>query len=405
MRVKRSTILNNMQPQDHAVIFCMYYLICITVLDYALSGALIVSFSSYLSILIELSVTVYLVYCNGWKLKVNTCGIISIAILSSCLLFTMMHAGVKNSVFALFKEYNIVFVCVVLASFKYEKEVVGRILKIFIVFGVSALIFSVVFENFFTQVTHASNAYTVTIESFFGNKNQFGRILYLSAVSAFIYYVSVPCKKMYLLVTILLSVATVFSFSRTSLVALLAFYGVCFLLKSKMSIFKRLLILLGIIIILAAIFSSESAVEYMNKIIIRKDADLSSRTVLWSIGLEYVHNHPLIGAGEYMAENIIHAKGMLLSEFHSEYIYRLVSSGIPVTALYIFLINDQMRSLLKQRKRNPYAILCVSGVISFMVYMCFEQCSIYRFSIEGMLLATFLCIVPNIKYGVDERTI
>lgn len=404
MHVKQSITFNKTQPQNRAVIFCMYYLICITLLDCIFSGTPIVSIFSYSSILIELVITIYIIYCNGWKLRINISGIISIIILTSCLLFTMLNAGFKSSIFALFKEYNIVFVCVILSGLKYDKSVINQIIKIFVLFGLSSLVFSILFEDFIAQAIHASNAYTVEIESFFSNKNQFGRVLYMSAVAAFMYYVNEEHRSVYLVITVILSFATVFSFSRTSLVALMFFYGTYYILKSKMSVVKRFLVLFCIIIFFLVIFSNENIVEYVNRIIVRKDADLSSRMNLCNIGLEYTYNHPFFGAGEYMAENIINSKGLFFSEFHSEYIYRLVVSGIPITILYGFIIYVQMKRLFKQRYTNSYAIVAFSGFISFMVYMCFEQYPVYRFSIEGMILATLLYMIPNINMK-NERNV
>lgn len=384
-----------------AILTCSVILLVVAVLfSFLFPETMVAASLSYILVTYELIVSAYLIYSNRGLLLIDYEGIVAIVYIITCFYFTTIHAGLVNSVTAVFKEYIIIFVCVFLKCRTYSFKGFKRNLNIVILFACLALIVSVINDNMINTVIHITNVYEADIHSIYSNKNQFGRLLYLAAVCSFFMYIISSRKvnrRFYFLITGIFSLATVITFSRTSLLALGVFFAFYYLFNLKGNLFKHFILIVSIVIVVFIILSNDALYDYIITFIVRKEVGIDERSGIWMAGINYISKHPLVGAGEYMAENIIHAAGMHIDEFHNEYIYRMVASGIPVALLYLGIIIERFITIINNRKNNPVMNCSIAMLISLLAYMFFEQYSIFQFSATGIVVIMFLYIAPNIK--------
>lgn len=361
--------------------------------------SIIAKSSSYVIVCFELLVSAYIIFYSNGILKINIEGFVACIYIVSSFFFTMVNAGYVDAVIAVFKEYVVIFVCIFLNRGTYSMKRFNFILKIIVSFAILSIVFSIVEDNFIGKIVNLTNVYEADIKSFFSSKNQFGRFLYLSTICTFFlstYYTKKSKKRKYVALTGILTLATVLTFSRTSLLAIGMFFCTYYLITSKRNKLKKIMIIFTGLIIFYIIISIPVISDYISHFIIRKEVGMGSRTDIWAIGLDYISKHPLIGSGEFMAEKIINSGGINISEFHNVYIYRMVVSGIPIAMLFILILIKRFSVIKYNFENNPIMSCSKAMFISLLVYMFLEQYTIFNFSITGIIVIMFLYVAPNI---------
>ena len=391
------------QISDRILKILSVFFMLIILIEYIFPFSSISAVVPYVSVLVEVTISVYLLFYDNWEMPSSIEGYIAIIYIISTFFFTLIHVGIVSAITAVCKEYFILLVCVFLKDRDYTRDAFDKILKMVLGFAILSLIVAVLFDDMLGKVLGFANVYAADIKSFFISKNQYGRFLYLASICTFCLYMyskNESKKKWYLIFTGILTLATALTFSRTSLLSLGIFYISFFLITSNENIKRNILFVVIGIVAIVFILNNDFLMNYISRFIIRKDVGIESRSDIWIIGLDYIKQHPLIGAGEFMAEKVINAGGINLFEFHNEYIYRMFVSGIPMTILWCVLVIKRIIVLINNRKINPILNVSSAMFISLGVYMYFEQYGIFQFSITGFMVILFLYIAPNI---VDDN--
>ena len=389
----------NIKLSDCMLKILTAYMILIVLVKFYLANTAVSAMIPYASVVLEAALSVYIIYYNKWNLSLNSEATISILYLITTLYFTMMHAGYASAITAVFKEYVVLFVCVFLRNRTYTMKTFKNVIRVLVVFGVITILAAMVYDNMLSEAIHPTNIYMADIKSFFNSKNQFGRVLYLSTICVFFLFTT--CEKkvgkiFYLALTAVFGLATAMTFSRTSLMSVALFFLFYYFLTPKEKTSRKIAVIAFGVLAFLFVVTNDFLMDYITRYIIREDVGIESRSDIWVIGLEYIQHHPLVGAGEYMAEKVINQGGIPLFEFHNQYVYRMFVSGIPMAILWGWLIIKRFIVLIKKLKTNPIMDVSLAMLLSFMAYMCLEQYSIFQFSYTGLFIILFLYIGPNV---------
>ncbi len=401
------TVENSGLAADGAYLFLIWYLMLEIVMIHLMPGSILQTVSPYILFGSELLIVFLFLRQSNWTLKIGDEAAISAIILITVMVFTCLHAGPVSMIVAVAKEFAIFFMCVFFTNDHCSLNAYLRILRMAVGFGLIALAYALIHDRALSIIIHMQNAYSTEIMSFWGGKNAFGRFLYIATVCAFTMHIA--RKEGYtdgfcgtLVCTAVLALGLVFTFSRTPLLSICVFFTSYYFLTNKTNRTRNLLLAAAALLVLIFMFTNDAIVGYLDRFILRKSAGLAGREDIWEVGLSYIRRHPIIGAGEYMAEEIIHRGGIDISEFHNAYIYRCVASGIPVFLLYVYLWVKMLRRLYACRSRNVFANCSISLGYSVLAYMMLEQYSFYHISLEGVLIAIFMYCVPFMEFDEGE---
>ena len=94
---------------DKIIRILLLVFMLIVLIGFVFPHSAIVATIPYLSVLIEIGMSVYLLYYDNWEMSSNIEGYIAIIYLVSTLFFTLMHVGIVSAVTAVCKEYFILF--------------------------------------------------------------------------------------------------------------------------------------------------------------------------------------------------------------------------------------------------------------------------------------------------------
>ena len=398
-RMLESIDNNQQQSVDRFIVFLFYYFFLTIIIGSLDTTGLFSSIFNYLNTFILIILSILICRSNKYVLTINYLGLAGLICYISSILFTSMHVGISSALFTMAKEFPLIFYFVFLSTYKMSYKSFLHSLKILIGFCFFSILYAVLFQDMVPVLLNMNNAYAVDIHSFFYGKNQFGRLLYLGSVSAFTIFCierNIGKKsKFYFLTFIILAFFTVLSLSRAALLALFVFLISFFIFSSGGKLTRNVFILLIALFFLIIVSLNSDLVSYLDRFIFRSNVGLSSRDVVWNIALSYIQEHPLIGSGEYMAEAIIHAGGVDLSEFHNQFLYRMVANGLPIFVLYVSIFLKIAGLLFRKIRRSPLYCCSLAVFISLLVYMLFEQFTIFHFSLDALVFLVFILFVPD----------
>ena len=376
----------------------IFYFIYEILFDCFLPGSVLMQISPYILFGLELFSMLYLVRCSRWKLRMGPEAFAALIICVGNTLLTARHTGPVDVAKTFANQTAIFFVCCFFTTYRCSEEGFYKILKIIAGFAVAAILYSVVLEGAVSTILHMSNAYAKEITSFWYGKNPYGRFLYIAEVCAFTGLVLDRYQGKsgfrWTAVCVVIFAGIIFTFSRTALLTVSVFFAMYLILTTGNHKLRNVLIAVLVAGILLFMFSDRSIMAYLEKFIFRNKAGLAGREDIWKVGVDYIMTHPFLGTGEYMADDILHAAGLDHSEFHNAYIYRMITSGLLLSLLYVYLWGMRLRKLWRSRRKNPAVNCSLALAVSLLVYMLAEQYSYYRLILDGLLISLFLYAVP-----------
>jgi len=246
------------------------------------------------------------------------------------------------------------------------------------------------------NILNISNAYEVSFNSFYLNRNSFAQLLLFSVIAiSFLYN---EMQKRYILFFYIIYFINIFlTLSRTVLVCSIIFLILSSVIYKRKNIIKSSIIISIIVISLIILITIKPEIRnFIVDMVIRKEAGTSGRTQLWSVGIYILNNtNWVFGIGYITSRDIIKSMGFDLNEFHSFYVETLVGGGIVDLLLHFLIlmfIIKRIRIIYKNDKK--IGALYLSAYISIFIYSLFESASIFTMGYVGTIFTIFIITVP-----------
>lgn len=240
-------------------------------------------------------------------------------------------------------------------------------------------------------------------------------------------------KMIWLIVTILFFLATLFTKSRSGLLALVIadlifWFGILFI-NFKKKVFKQLLIIFGVIhflfLIAILIFGTPitpSLGEFIQKREVQQTTDTYGggtdsgiiRTIVWKGAIDIAKHYPFFGTGvetfaysywqfRPIAHNNTSEWDFLYNKAHNEYLNYLANTGVVGLGSYFVLIIFSIVQIVKT-KNSIFKIAVLAGYISILVTNFFG----FSVVIINLLFFVFPAVakaMENSKTDVGEKKI
>lgn len=162
--------------------------------------------------------------------------------------------------------------------------------------------------------------------------------------------------------------------SKKALLSFLFFFGLKYLLSSRMSIFKRVSVIAVLSIIIAFMTPILMKNTYLGERIQRSveknqnaedDSELfDGRANFYLKGIEFLEDRPLVGIG---LTNFL-VIGDMDEEAHSEYVIQFAELGVIGFILFLLFHFELIKRLISLFKRNKHSEIPLILLISFFAF-------------------------------------
>lgn len=294
-----------------------------------------------------------------------------------------------------------------------NKEDIYKFMKKMVFLGMIACIYNVIINGKnMLRITSMASSYSVTLSSFFPNRNQFGIFMIIVLISNL--YVKQTNKKSYYKFTeIFFMINLILTMSRNSIIGmvciyLIKFYLDCFTTKkiSKNKVLIVTLLIFALSITIGIIMSNETYVNLINKLFIRSDSleSGSGRFDVWKNGINIVlDNNFLFGVGRFNGINM--NKELYDSEleyFHSLYVESFVIYGfIGLVILYI-LFKHIIMSIRKSELDREYKNVFLTSTVVFLIISIFETTTRFSIGYADMMALMYFISIPLICSSIKQ---
>jgi O-antigen ligase len=216
------------------------------------------------------------------------------------------------------------------SGFKWES--LDALFRLIVALSVVALIVGMLKLGELPTLSMLGSSYEVSFQGFFGNRNQLGAFLYVAIVSHFLYRARHNWSLIGVLILAAQLAGLLLTMSRGALLATGLFLLGQLLLRRNLVL--GLYGAAGVALTIMAVLSvPHPATSEVRRILIREDAGLSGRDLIWAHGLDVFQLNPLFGVGSFRAIELAQNEGMAQSQFHSFYIETLAAGGIAELAI------------------------------------------------------------------------
>ena len=299
-----------------------------------------------------------------------------------------------------------------LRSIEYDN---GQIMKFHLSMVVIAFAFSVynLFINFdqLSYLQSFSARYLIKFSSFFVNVNNFGLLLYVSLMAGTYLLMNLYSKEQKSKVKVRILTITLFfifinlilTFSRTTILSTLVFFIVFAILRRRN--IQGLYAVAAIAVFLIGIMQIEVVSDFVNQYIFKTDQGLSNRDRVWAFGFELIKERPLFGYG-FNHGGALLQEYMGFSGYHNIFIQALISGGVFWLVIFVsFIIFSIINGIQVYKINTVNGSLAIASILSFLVYGMFEGEELFKFGLFGMMLTTYVIIMPIIflKYKQGEE--
>lgn len=251
----------------------------------------------------------------------------------------------------------------------------------------------------------ADSSYQFEFASFFANRNQFGYFLFLGLVAHMLYLHGRRCRA-HNIGLFALQIASLFlTMSRGSIAASLIFLTVFAVLRlrTKPKYFASFLAVGGIG---AAVVVTTGVGDKLEELILRPDAALAGRDVVWSIGLDIWREHGiLLGSGSFRGVMIAQERGMPYEEFHSFFVESLVGGGLVELILMLLILGLAWRRVVRSHLDVGRRHVLYASAVGVMGLSCVESVSFFTVGLVGTLFTIFFVSLPILYAGLPPAAV
>ena len=320
---------------------------------------------------------------------------------------------IANIFSVLVNIYIFIYLC---SKFKITKEEFISFMKKMLILGLISCIYNI-FANWsdILNIFNAKDSYSVSISSFFPNRNQYGLFMLICIISS-LYIIIKEKSKKYILTQILFIISLILTMSRNAILGLVILYGLYIVLNIKNMILKltkkqKIILTSSIIVILLIgiilLFSVPMIWETIDKLFLRTDtiSTGSGRTIVWKNGINITKNNPILGVGRFTGVSLnTNQYNSPLTQFHSIYIETLVSYGILGLASLVYLFITIIKKVLNSKIQTIEKKIMLSSIIVFLVLSCFETTCRFAAGYVDTIYMIFFFTIPLIYANIKSET-
>lgn len=366
--------------------------------------------------------TAIMMWCVKDKVKETSKGIIKfLAIFCALQIITQIinllqfssiaKKDIANIISVALNIYIYFYLC---SKFEITKEEFLAFMEKMILLGLFACVYNIIVKiDSIFKIFQVQQSYSLSISSFFPNRNQFGIFLFIMILSN-LYIMANNKSKKYRFLQFLFIINIILTMSRNAIMGLILVYFIylCFNFKKILKKFtKKQKIIIGIIIgvfLVIGIILLVTIPEIMdtiNKLFIRSytiNPD-SGRLKVWRNALEISLNNIITGVGRFKGIELnMEFYQSSLEQFHNIYLEILVAYGIIglITAGYF------MVKLLKRIKNSKIdevdKKIMITGMIVFLVISCFESTCRFSVGYVDYISMMYFFTIPIIYSNINK---
>lgn len=331
------------------------------------------------------------------------------AMISACICFVLLLFGIVTSYISGVANTNFVlcigyaancFIFCTLAegqAYKINGYWIKRLANTILIFGAFSCVVNLI-KNYLgiLNLSLTSYSYSAVFSSFYSGRNSFASFLLVYIVLS-TYLLFTTKKRVYLLGTILFLINVFFTFSRSALVFCIIFFGTCLILRSRISIKKRLLFLIILLIlIIMAVWAINRYYDFLDHFLFRSAYGDSNRLTYWRLALHAYINSPFLGCGAGCAEYILSILGNNAGgSFHNTYIEILLWGGPLFLVLHMMMARRSLRAISSAKRYDiSFYQTFISLWIAFFVYCLFETSMLFAIGARGIVNTFILYSLP-----------
>lgn len=257
--------------------------------------------------------------------------------------------------------------------------------------------------NLFVNINHLSEllnprlASIVSFASFYKNRNNFAKLIYLSTVV--LYYAKnkkIIGKRVFFLVIVVYIINLIATLSRTGIVSTLLFMLITPIIGKR----KHRIKAIAVITMVTIGVLSFGMTDFINTSIVRIDTGDSGRTGIWDSAITMLKEKPIFGYGEHNAAKTLNQETDN-SYFHNIVIKNLVVQGVLYVLFYMVFIIYNGKKPLHNKNSNVRNII-IATYFSLTAYCMFEGFDFFNFGLFNSLATMIMFILPNVYNANNE---
>lgn len=300
---------------------------------------------------------------------------------------------------------NIVLLYICMINIKVQEKNIYNFFKAIILFGVISCIVNIILYWNEIGSTLGIGAYIdhPDIKSFFANRNQFAFFLFVVMIANY-FIVERENKILYKISFVLFVLNLILTMSRTGILVIIIWFGLVFLITDKISIKKKMCIMLFAIILLIvalliiANFFPNIWIIFNDKFFRLYDIkNLAGRTEIWKVGNNLLFSDIFIflfGVGRFKSTSLLHIGSKVFTQFHNIYLDILLTGGILLLGYILFIYGAVIRKILKSNLSKNVKKIYVISFIAYGIYMCFESCGRFSIGSSDTICLIFFITIP-----------
>ncbi|MBQ9023912.1 MAG: oligosaccharide repeat unit polymerase [Bacilli bacterium] len=251
----------------------------------------------------------------------------------------------------------------------------------------------------FNYISIANSSYDLKFASFFSNRNNFGKFLFLSIVLLLFSeknnYIG---KKFFALLFIFIIFNLLLTFSRTAIFCTMIFliFNIPFdKLKNKKAF---LFIPIIVIFLLLSINYINSNKAFVDKFYIRENSGFTGRDNIWRNALSIIKNNAILGVGEIKSQKLLN-KLTSNSYYHNSFLKEFAMYGIFEGIILILFMLFFVQKLFCTFSYNTEKKYIFGLFISLILYSLFEEFIFFGTGYINFMYSFYLfCFIPILTY-------
>lgn len=301
------------------------------------------------------------------------------------------------------------------AKFEITKDEFISFMKKMIIVGLIACIYNIIVNwGSIINIFNLDYSYSVSISSFFPNRNQFGMFLLIMIMST-LYILIDKRSKGYIALLIVFLINLIWTMSRNAMlgtgvlvILFILFNGKDIVreMTKKQKIIVCSILAILVIIVVVLLFTIPEIWETINRLFIRTDLSdpTAGRMKIWKNGIDILKNNPVIGVGRFQAiylNNTVYKS--LLDQFHNIYIETLVSYGIIGLTGLGYLIIRNIKKVKNSAIDKVTKRLMLSSIIVFLVISFFETTCRFAIGYVDTINMIYFFTIPLIYANIKNE--
>ena len=304
----------------------------------------------------------------------------------------------------------LIFFCIP-SRFYITKKGLQTFMLLIVILGFVGCIYNI-FQNFngMINILNINNPNVINFQSFYLNRNHFGQLLFFALIANTFLFLSKRSVFNWLCY-FLFGINIITTLSRTVIASVIIFELIFFIIYFKRK--KAIVTLLTLLLPVLFINSNQAISNFINNMLIREDAGISGRTILWQIGLEILNkSNWAFGIGYNTSEAALRNSGSRFHEFHNFYIETLVGCGIVGLLFHLIIIGLVLKKVKNiYRNDKETGAVFFSGYIALMFFAFFESISFFTLGYVGSIFTIFFITIPILysnsfnKQNMNEKVV